>query len=108
MDKIDEQLFETINVLAIRCSSFTSANTLEILITNLSYATNRKQTFQHIFLVIFCCIVFNIAIQSHAVLIALNVVFLVTMATKCYILVNLIEFGKEMHFMKSRRRIKKK
>lgn len=95
MDKIDEQMFETINGLEIRCKSFSSANTVEIRIENPTYTSHRKHTHRHILIIILCCIFFNIFIHSHAILVALNVIFLVTMATKCYILVNLIEFGKE-------------
>lgn len=95
MDKIDGQFFETINGHEIRFSSFASTNTVEIRIENPAYVTARKQTIQHIFIVLFGCIFFNVFFHSHAFLIALNVVFFVTMATKCYTLANLIEFGKE-------------
>lgn len=95
MDKIDEQMFETINGLEIRFKSFSSANTVEIRIENQTYTSHRKHTLRYILIIILCCIFFNIFIRSHAILVALNVAFLVTMATKCYILVNLIEYGME-------------
>lgn len=101
MEKSDEQLFETINGDKIRCSSFVGANTVEIQIDNLAYDNDRKRTIQHIVVGFICCLLLNVMLQLHAIQIALNAVLLVTMATKCYILANLIEFGKFATSIKS-------
>lgn len=94
MEKSDEQFFETINGDKIRCSSFVSANTVEIQIDNIAYDNDRKRTIQHIFVVLICCLLLNVILHLHAIQIALSAVLLVTMVTKCYILANLIEFGE--------------
>ncbi|XP_031616750.1 uncharacterized protein LOC116336771 [Contarinia nasturtii] len=94
METIGEQFFETIGGLAIRFCSFSSTNTIEILIENLEFTKNRRTIIQHILITLVVCIAFNIIIYQNAILVALNIVFFVTIATKCYHLVKLIEFEK--------------
>lgn len=94
MNKIDEQYFETINSQTIRYSAFASANTLEILIENETYAEERRRKIQQILGLIVCCIVFNAINCMHSSFIVLNAIFLITIATQSYILANLIQFGE--------------
>lgn len=104
MDRSDERFFETINGDQICCSSFVSANTVEIQIDNLGYDNDRKRTIQHIVVVLICCLLLNVILHLHAIQIALNIVLFVTMVTKCYMLANLIEFGK-LQILKSMKSI---
>lgn len=98
MDGIDEQYFETISGIEIRCSVLASANTLEILIANQRYWEERRRHIQQFLIIILFCISLNVLIQPHSVLIILNSIFLATIAIKCYVLVNLIKFGKPISF----------
>lgn len=95
MNKIDEQYFETVSGLSIRCSSFESANTAEILIENQSFAADRSRNIRHCFVLVLIWIILDIVIRQQAIFILLNVVLLLIVTVKCYILVNLIEFGKQ-------------
>lgn len=94
MDKIDEQYFETINIQTIRYSAFASANTLEILIENETYAEERRRKIQQILIIIVCCIVFNAINYMHSIFIVLNAIILITIATQTYMLANLIKCGE--------------
>lgn len=94
MNKIDEQYFETINIQTIRYSAFASANTLEILIENETYAEERRRKIQQILIIVVCCIVFNAINCMHSIFIVLNTIILIIIATQSYILANLIKFGK--------------
>lgn len=97
MRKIDEQDFETVNGLDIRCSFVASANTAEILIENQSFVKDRNRNLQHIVTFVLFWILSNIVIHQQAISILTNIVFVLIIAVKCYILANLIEFGK--HFL---------
>lgn len=97
MNKIDEQYFETINAQTIRYSALASANTLEILIENETYAEERRQKIQQILAVILLCVVFNSINYMHSILIVLNAFFLIAITTQSYILANLIKFGEHNH-----------
>lgn len=96
MNLIEEQQFETINGLEIRCRTLNSANTVEILIENQNYLEHRTRAIRQILIAAVFCMLLNIVIQSHVIATVLNIVFIVTIATKCHILVNLIEFGKHV------------
>lgn len=100
MDKIDEQYFETINGIQIRSSVHASANNLEILIENQRYSDERRRNIRHIFIIIFICMLLNAVIRPHSILIVLNSFFFATTAAKCYVLINLIRFGKENFIFK--------
>lgn len=94
MNKIDEQHFETINVQTIRYSAFASANTLEILIENETYAEERMQKIQQIVIAIICCVSFNAINCMHSIFIVLNAIFFITIVTQTYVLANLIKLGE--------------
>lgn len=96
MHQIDEQYFETINIQTIRYSAFASANTLEILIENETYIEERRRKIQQILMVLVFCMIFNSFDCTHFILIVLNAIFLITIATQTHILVNLIKFGKHL------------
>lgn len=96
---MDEHFLETIGGLAIRFSSVSSTNAVEILIENLEFSKNRRKTIQHILIAVIVCIVLNIVIYRHAIFIALNIIFFVMIAAKCYLLVKLIEFGMYFSFI---------
>lgn len=95
MHKIDEQYFETINIQRIRYSVYASANTLEILIENETYAEERNQKIQQILTVIVCCLAFNTINCMHSIFIVLNAIFFITITTQSYILAHLIKFGEQ-------------
>lgn len=91
MNKIDEQLFETVDGLAIRYCFTATANSVEISIENITYSQDRARKFRHILVIALGLIILNLVIQQHA----LNFGILATIAIKCYILSNLIEYGKQ-------------
>lgn len=94
MNTIQEENFETINGLNIRCSVSTSENTLEIFIKNHTYSIERRRIIRHILCIILFSIIFNILIQQHSIFIVLNSIILTIIAIKCNVLINLIKFGK--------------
>lgn len=95
MNKIDEQYFETINIQTIRLSAFASANTLEIVIENETYADERRRKIQQILMILVCCVAFNAINCMHSIFIVLNTIILIIIATQSYILANLIKCGKQ-------------
>lgn len=95
MNTIQEKYFETINGLKIHSSVLASANTVEILIENHLYLVERRRIIRHILCIILSGLVFNILIQQHSTLIVLNSIILTIIAIKCYVLINLIRFGKQ-------------
>lgn len=94
MKKTDEQDFETVSGLDIRCSFVASVNTAEILIESQSFAKDRHRNIQHIGVFVLFWILSNVVIYQQAIFILMNIVFLLITLVKCYILVNLIEFGE--------------
>lgn len=93
MDKLDLQHFYTISGLPISYSSFTNENDIEIIIENLTYATESKRLSRHVFIILSGCILLNFIIPQYVI--PLNIIFLITIATKFYALINLVQYGKQ-------------
>lgn len=98
MDEMNEQYFKTINGLTIRCSVFTSADTLKITIENQMYTNKQKQIIHHILIIILFSTILNIFLQQYSIVFLLNSICLILIVIKCYMYVNLIKFGKQMSF----------